>query len=186
MVVAISDAAASRSIASLARQLNPAIHIIVRTRYILEVEPLYKLGVNEVVPEEFETSVEILSRVLRNYLVPHDDIEQCITEIRSDGYEMLRTMSRRHSHAVGISGYLSGAELATFRVQKGSILDGQSLSKGTIRNRSGATVMVIKRDVEVVPNPDPVWELQAGDILLLLGAPEQLIAAGKLFLPDKE
>ncbi len=42
--------------------------------------------------------------------------------------------------------------------------------------------MVIKRDVEVVPNPDPVWELKAGDILLLLGAPEQLIAAGKLFL----
>lgn len=186
MVVAISDAAASRSIASLARQLNPAIHIIVRTRYILEVEPLYKLGVNEVVPEEFETSVEILSRVLRNYLVPHDDIEQCITEIRSDGYEMLRTMSRRHSHAVGISGYLSGAELATFRVQKGSILEGQSLSHGTIRNRSGATVMVIKRGEEMVPNPDPMWDLKADDILLLLGAPEQLIAAGKLFLPINE
>ena len=137
-------------------------------------------------PDEFETSVEILSRVLRNYLVPHDYSEQCITEIRSDGYEMLRTMSRRHSHAVGISGYLSGAELATFRVQKGSILEGQSLSQGTIRNRSGATVMVIKRGEEMVPNPDPMWDLKAGDILLLLGASEQLIAAGKLFLPAKE
>ena len=43
-------------------QLNPSIHVIVRTRYILEVEPLFKLGVNEVIPEEFETSVEILSQ----------------------------------------------------------------------------------------------------------------------------
>jgi CPA2 family monovalent cation:H+ antiporter-2 len=95
---------------------------------------------------------------------------------------MFRTMSRRHSHAAAISGYLSGAELAPFGVQEGSVLEGQSLSQGTIRNRSGATVMVIKRDVEMVPNPDPVWELKAGDILLLLGAPEQLTAAGKLFL----
>lgn len=181
MVVAISDAAASRRVAALARQINPAIHIIVRTRYLLEVEPLYKLGVNEVVPEEFETSVEILSRVLRNYLVPQNDIEQCVSEVRSDGYEMLRSMSRRHSHAVGISGYLSGAELATFRVKQGAVLDGQSLSEGTIRSCSGATVMVIKRGEEVVPNPDPVWELKEGDILLLLGSAKQLAAAGKLF-----
>lgn len=181
VVVAISDAAASRRVAALARQLNPGLHIIVRTRYLLEVEPLYKLGVNEVVPEEFETSVEILSRVLRNYLVPHDEIEQCVNEVRSDGYEMLRTMSRRHSHAVGISGYLAGAELATFRVKQGSTLAGQSLSDGTIRSCSGATVMVIKRGEEVVPNPDPVWDLKEGDILLLLGSAEQLAAAGKLF-----
>jgi len=181
MVIAISDAAASRRVASLARQMNPSIHIIVRTRYILEVEPLYKLGVNEVVPEEFETSVEILSRVLRNYLVPQSDIERCVAEIRSDGYEMLRTMSRRHSHAVGISGYLSGAEIATFRIQKGSVLEGTSLRDGMLRNLSGATILTIKRGEELIPNPDPVWELQAADIVLLLGTADQLAAAGTLF-----
>jgi CPA2 family monovalent cation:H+ antiporter-2 len=180
MVVAISDAATSRRVAVLARQINPSIHIIVRTRYMLEVEPLYKLGVNEVVPEEFETSVEILSRVLRNYLVPQDDIERCIAEVRSEGYEMLRTLSRRHSHAVGISGYLSGAEIATFRVHKDSALEGTSLKEGILRNRSGATILTIKRGEELIPNPDPVWELRAEDIVLLLGTPEQLAAAGKL------
>jgi len=183
LVVAISDAAASRRIASLARQMNPAIHIIVRTRYLLEVEPLYKLGVNEVIPEEFETSVEILARVLRTLLVPHDDIERCIAEVRSDGYEMLRTMSRRHSHAVGISGYLAGAELGTFRVRSGSPLEGEGLREGTIRSRSGATVLVIKRGDEVVPNPDPVWSFQSDDLVVLLGTPEQLVVAGRLFGP---
>lgn len=184
MVVAISDAAASRRVASLARHLNPALHIIVRTRYLLEVEPLYKLGANEVIPEEFETSIEILSRVLRNYMVPHSDIERCIAEVRSDGYDMLRTISRRHSHAVGISGYLSGAEIATYRVQKRSQLEGKGLREGTIRSMSGATVLVIKRGEEVVPNPDPVWELQDNDIVLLLGTPEQLAVAGRLFEPS--
>ena len=181
MVIAISDAAASRRVAAQARQGNPSIHIIVRTRYVLEVEPLYKLGVNEVIPEEFETSIEILSRVLRNYLVPQDDIERCVADVRSDGYEMLRTISRRHSHAVGISGYLSGAEIATFRVHKGSMLEGTTLREGILRSRSGATILTIKRGDEIIPNPDPVWELKGEDIVLLLGSSEQLSAAGKLF-----
>jgi CPA2 family monovalent cation:H+ antiporter-2 len=186
LVVAISDAAASRRVAALARQMNPSLHIIVRTRYVLEVEPLLKLGVNEVVPEEFETSVEIFSRVLRTYLVPHHDIERCIAEVRSDGYDMLRSLSRRHSHAVGISGYLSGAEIGTFRVREKSQLESRTLREGTIRSMSGATVLVIKRGDEVVPNPDPVWELRRDDLVLLLGTPEQLAAAGRLFEPEPQ
>jgi len=185
MVVAISDAAASRHISALARQLNPSIHVIVRTRYILEVEPLLKLGVNEVIPEEFETSVEILSRVLKRFLVPQDVIESCVAEVRRDGYEMLRTVSRRHSHAVGIAGFLSGAEIGTFRLYKGSALDGTSLREGVLRSKSGATVLAIKRGEDVTTNPDPVWDLKDNDIILLLGTPEQLAAAGKLFEAPK-
>ena len=181
MVVAISDAAAGRRIAALARQLNPAIHLIVRTRYILEVEPLFKLGVNEVIPEEFETSVEILSRVLKRFMVPQDVIESCVVDVRRDGYEMFRSVSKRHSHAVGIAGFLVGAEIGTFVVRKGSPLMGTSLRDGVLRSRSGATILAIKRGAEIVPNPDPVWELKAGDIVLLLGSPEQLAAAGSLF-----
>ena len=186
MVVAISDAAASRRIAALARQLNPSIHVIVRTRYILEVEPLFKLGVNEVIPEEFETSIEILSRVLRRFLVPQDVIDSCIVDVRRDGYDMFRSASKRHSHAVGIAGFLSGAEIGNFRVHKGSPMEGASLREGLLRSRSGATILAIKRGEEVMPNPDPVWVLEDKDVVLLLGTPEQLVAAGRLFEPVKK
>ena len=185
IVVAISDAASSRHIAALSRQLNASIHVIVRTRYISEVAPLFKLGVSEVIPEEFETSVEILSRVLKSYLVPHDIIEERIADVRRGGYEMLRSVSRMHSHAVGIAGFLSGAEIGTFQVHKSSPLAGTSLRGGVLKSRSGATVLAIKRGEEVTPNPDPMWELKYGDIVLLLGTPEQLAAAGKLFEPAK-
>jgi CPA2 family monovalent cation:H+ antiporter-2 len=183
LVVAISDAAASRRIAVLARRMSASIHIIVRTRYVAEVEPLYRLGVNEVIPEEFETSVEILSRVLKKFLLPQDVIDSCIAEVRKGSYEMLRGMSRRHSHATGISGYLSGAEIGTFMVGHGSLLEGKSMREGTLRDRSGVTVLAIRRGDDTVTNPDPVWELRSGDIVLLLGTPEQLSAAGKLFRP---
>jgi CPA2 family monovalent cation:H+ antiporter-2 len=181
IVIAISDAASSRRIAAQARKMNPGIHVIVRTRYILEMEPLYKLGVNEVIPEEFETSIEILSRVLRKYLLTHDEIERCVSQVRGDSYEMFRTMSRRHSHAVGISGFLTGAELGTFRVGATSPLVGTCLRDGILRDRSGATLLMIKRGNDVIPNPDPVWEIQEADIVLILGTPEQLAAAAGLF-----
>jgi CPA2 family monovalent cation:H+ antiporter-2 len=181
IVIAISDAASSRRIADQARRQNPAVHIIVRTRYIAEMEPLYGLGVNEVVPEEFETSIEILSRVLRRYLLTHDEIERYVSEMRSDSYDMFRSMSRRHSHAVGISGFLSGAEIGTFRLGAKSPLVGKSLREGILRERSGATLLAIKRSDTVVPNPDPVWELREGDVVLIMGTSEQLAAAAGLF-----
>jgi monovalent cation:H+ antiporter-2, CPA2 family len=181
MVIAISDAAASRRIAAVARGMNKSVHLIVRTRYLLEMEPLFMLGVNEVIPEEFETSVEILSRVLRTFLTPQDVIESCVADVRRGGYEMLRSASKRHSHAVGIAGFLSGAEIGSFRVHRESRIQGESLREGVIRRESGATVVAVKRGDEITPNPDPDWELREGDVALLLGTPEQLRTAGKLF-----
>jgi CPA2 family monovalent cation:H+ antiporter-2 len=181
MVVAISDATATRRLVAQARSMNSTIHLIVRTRYIAEMEPLYALGANEVIPEEFETSIEIFSRVLRNYLVPHDQIEQCIGEVRKDSYQMFRSMSRRNVHAVGISSYLAGAELMTCRVQSGSAADGSVLRDGLVRGRSGATILAIKRGEEVAANPDPLWKLQSDDVVVLLGNPQQLSVASTQF-----
>jgi voltage-gated potassium channel Kch len=48
----------------VARSLNPTIHIIARTRYVTEIPELSRLGADVVIPEEFETSIEIFARVL--------------------------------------------------------------------------------------------------------------------------
>ena len=58
---------------------------------------------------------------------------------------------------------------------------GTSLGEGILRDRSGATLLMLKRGSDVIPNPDPIWEFHDGDIVLLLGTPEQLVAAAGLF-----
>jgi len=40
---------------------------------------------------------------------------------------------------------------------------------------------MIKRGDSVIPNPDPVWELLEGDVVLIMGTSEQLAAAARLF-----
>jgi len=75
MVIAISDLVATRRIVEVTHRINPNLFIIVRTRYIEEMKPLHDLGASEVIPEEYETSVEIFSRVLEQYQIPREEIE---------------------------------------------------------------------------------------------------------------
>lgn len=90
VVLAISDATATRRVVASVRQLTQAAYLIVRTRYAHEVELLHRLGASEVVPEEFETSIQIFSSVLTQYQTPDLRIETLVEQLRSDGYELLR------------------------------------------------------------------------------------------------
>jgi CPA2 family monovalent cation:H+ antiporter-2 len=91
LVVAISDQLATRHAVALARELRPELHLIVRTRYLSEVPELYKLGATQVIPEEFETSIEIFARVLGTYGVAPAVIQQEAEAVRGAGYEVLRS-----------------------------------------------------------------------------------------------
>jgi len=91
VVIAISDPSSTQKIVSKVREFSRTVHIIVRTRYLNEIEASKKLGADEVIPEEFETSIEIFTRVLKHYLVPLNEIEGFTQEIRSGSYEMLRS-----------------------------------------------------------------------------------------------
>jgi CPA2 family monovalent cation:H+ antiporter-2 len=59
VVLAISDPAATRFATIQVRRSNPGAYIIARTRQVAEVAELMRLGVDEVIPEEFETSIAI-------------------------------------------------------------------------------------------------------------------------------
>ena len=81
IAVVISDPSAVRAITAVARKLNPKVHIVVRTRFLGEVDALRRLGADDVIPEDFETSIEIFSRVLGHYLVPRQTIERFVNSI---------------------------------------------------------------------------------------------------------
>jgi CPA2 family monovalent cation:H+ antiporter-2 len=90
LVLAISDPIATRRAVKVARQLNPDIHIIARTRYLREIDDLRETGADQVVPEEFETSIEIFSLVLQYYRLPSRVIAEKAERIRKEGYALLR------------------------------------------------------------------------------------------------
>jgi CPA2 family monovalent cation:H+ antiporter-2 len=174
LVVAISDPASTRKTVATARRMNPSLYIIVRTRYLAEVEDLRALGADEVIPEEFETSVEIFSRVLSQFGIPRNVIADRIDDIRKDSYRSFRTheLPRRfvgEGHAM-----LSGIETETYLVRKSSHLAGHSLGGIQLRTRTGATAMAVKRGEELHQNPGPDFVLGGDDIVLLVGRREDI------------
>jgi len=74
----------------MARQLAPDVFILARTRSVSEIDQLYAAGANLVIPEEFETSIEIFTAVLRGYHVPTNVIEAQIVVLRQERYSILR------------------------------------------------------------------------------------------------
>jgi len=83
IVLAISDAQATRQAVQIARHENPNLQIIVRTRYLTEIDVLRELGANEIIAEEFETSLEVLTLALREFQTPSAAISRAIARLRS-------------------------------------------------------------------------------------------------------
>lgn len=138
LVIAISDPTSTRRIVSIARNENPDIYIIVRTRYIAEVDDLRRLGANDVIPEEFETSIEIFSRVLDKYKFPNHIILDLVDKIRSDSYTALRSVDlTKKKHLFEKWDWLPEIEIDGFKVAEDSHFIGKSISELQIRKKQG-------------------------------------------------
>ncbi|WP_136809039.1 cation:proton antiporter [Desulfosediminicola flagellatus] len=186
VVVAINDPTATREIVETIRNLTEKAHLIVRTRYLTEMKPLYDLGANEVIPEEFETSVEIFSRVLANYLVPRDEIDKLAIHLRSDGYEMFRMLPGKSSLLSKIDLHLPDVEVAAIRIEENSPVVGNTLLNLELRKKHGVTVLAVRHDSQTFSNPEVDAPFCVDDILYVVGTPEKLADIRPLFKQDEK
>ncbi len=180
-VVAISDAAATRRITQLARKENPDLHVIVRTRYTAEIDDLIRLGADEVVPEEFETSVEIFSRVLHHYHTPVNVISDYVDHVRENSYKVLRKTELPKKHLGERTGFLKDIESEVYLLKKGTAAHGRTLKALDLRANTGATLIAVQRKSKVFQNPPPNFILKAGDAVLLIGKRQDIGLAVELF-----
>ncbi len=181
VVVAINDPAATRRITECVRKLNATVHLIVRTRYVQEMQPLHELGANEVIPEEFETSVEIFTRVLAKYLIPRDEIDKFIAKVRLDDYEMLRSLSPKSSSLSDLKFQFPDIEISTFRVEERSPLVGKSLAQIQLRKKYGVTLLALHRNSKIVSNPGGAFTTCANDVFFVLGQQDEIASVTGLF-----
>ncbi len=180
-VIAISDPAGTNRIVDKIRSLNPTIYIIARTRYVSQAHTLFELGANEVIPEEYETSIEMFIRVLNKYLIQREEIENIVSLIRSEGYEMLRSMSTEKTPIQELDVFLSGMDVRVIQVEESSGASGRTLAQLGLRKDYGITVLATIRNGEktVLPGGDTV--LQPGDSIVTVGLPELLVFANSIF-----
>ena len=98
--ILINDAAATNRIIELARKLNPKLYIIVRTRYLTDLRPLLEKGADQVVADDFGSSVEVFTRVLRAYEISSDTVDKMLKEMKVESYgiELLTALAKPPQH----------------------------------------------------------------------------------------
>jgi len=92
VAVVINDYIASCRIVEVIRKINPEIYIIVRTHYLKQIHAMYQLGANDVIPDEYGSSVEIFTRVMNLFKIPSEQIEKTVNNVRIKSYEKLKSL----------------------------------------------------------------------------------------------
>jgi len=178
IVFAISDPATTRRGVRAAREMGGDVFIVVRTRYASEIDELYRLGANDVIPEEFETSVEIFTRVLQRFHIPRNIIDAQVKIIRGECYGVLRgTCEAVKPSAERLSDLLSAGTAESYYVSKGSWPAGKTLGAVDLRNRTGATVIAVVRGEESFTSPGAEFAVEAGDTLVLVASHRDMNSA---------
>jgi CPA2 family monovalent cation:H+ antiporter-2 len=182
-VIATNDPRSTPRILKQARFLNPILQLVVRTRYLNEVNSLEQQGADIVVPEEMETTVRLFSHVLGAYMIPQEEINQHIQEVRAHDYEIMRG-SIQEAHLMVLQGLdEEGLHTRAVMVRENSYADGKTLQELHLRNEFGITILTIKRDDQAIGNPDGSFKIAVNDRLIMMGNADQFVKCAHLFRP---
>ncbi len=170
-VVTVGEPGATRRIVSLLRQMNPDVRIIVRVQRVAEIDELERLGADEVVPSEFETSIELFTRLLVHLGVPRHVVRIQEGVIRLGNYQALRGGGTASAELMAKTQQLiAGGIIESARVMEGSAAAGRTLGELGL----AATVLVVVRADAPLPTPDATTRLAAGDLVVLFGPHEAI------------
>lgn len=168
IVFAISDATATRRGLLLVRGLGSKAQIIVRSRYVTGLDALYEAGADSVIPEEFETSIEVFSQVLEAYHIPKNIIDAEVKAVRAERYGILRATGPVRPSFEKIADLLTAGTAETFYVSPDCPAAGRTLAQLDLRARTGATVIAVVRGEESHTGPAADFLVEPGDTLVLV------------------
>lgn len=180
VVLLMNDPQAARRVVDTVKRVAKHVPVLMRTRYMLEREPLLKLGARDVVAEEVEGAMEMIARMLRSLEIPRNVIDDCIRRVRSETQTSERKATVPRSRLADVRG-LSEMKIECALVQERSRAAGASPMSLRLRSETGALVVGVRRGEKLLEKPDPSIPFEAGDVVYFVGTSEALERALPLF-----
>ncbi|HKB61061.1 MAG TPA: monovalent cation:proton antiporter-2 (CPA2) family protein [Gallionellaceae bacterium] len=175
LVVTYNDQHSALKILHHVKELRPDLPVVVRTTDDSNIAALTEAGAAEVVAEVTEGSVMLASQVLLNFGVPLARVIRRIQETRARRYSMFSGYLR-NAPSAGDTAERTQPRFRSVMLGAGDAAAGRSIDEvnlaafqveiNAVRRRGGKTVVIT-----------PGLVLNAGDVLVLLGAPDQLSEA---------
>ncbi len=176
LVITFADTQLALRILHHVRALNPALPVIVRTLDDADMDRLIAAGASEVVPETFESSLMLASHALVLLGVPLRRVVRRIRDIREHRYSLMRGFFHGGTDEAEDPDEAREPRLHSVTLATGASASGRSLGELAL-DELGVRVTALRRRELRMISPDPQTALQEGDVIVLLGTPEQLAAA---------
>lgn len=183
LVVTVPDETAAELVVSAARDLAPSLPIIARAATGEGVRRLKHDGAQSVIHPELEGGLEIVRNTLLALEYPMSQVQEYVDAVRYDAYDIdvlspdeQRTLQQLMSGAHGM-------EVIWRTIPPESQLVGKTLAEADLRARTGASIVALVRQQQVLANPKSSTVFAPADQLGLLGDVQQLQAVEQLISP---
>ena len=174
VIVTMNDTPSAEKILHHVHELRPDLPVVVRTPDERDLDRLSKAGAAEVVPESLEASLMLASHALVLVGVPLNRVLRRIRDTRSQRYRLLRGffygLTDREDDSAG------QPRLHSVWLAKGSKTIGRTLGDLDLAG-IGCEVSAIRRRGIKAIEPAPETRLEEGDVVVILGRPEEVAAA---------
>ena len=173
VVITFEDARAALRVLEHTRELRPDVPVLVRTRDDSYLESFERAGATAVVPEVLEASLMLASHTLALLEVPMSRVFRYVRDVRADRYRLLRSYFHGEERQDLSKAERFREQLLALKLPPGARAVGRRLGELELETH-GVTVTAVRRGGIRGPQPDQHTQLQAGDVLVLYGTPENL------------
>jgi len=182
VIVSAPSIITAREILNIVRTHNPGVEIIVRANDMEQIKELQKINVREIVQPEFEASLEMIRQTLLhlNYRIPA--IQNLIDEIKETTYSTGKTSAINSFILKSMKETPFLIETGWYEVKTGDHVEGRSIRDLEVRKKSGVSIVGLMRGETFIPNPEPDYIFNAGDLIAVIGTEEKKSLFEKMFL----
>jgi monovalent cation:H+ antiporter-2, CPA2 family len=176
VIVTVPDPVGARLVVERARSMNPNVHVVARAATVEHLEELGRLGVYEAVHPESEAGLELGRQALSHLGVAVGDVERFADEVRRELYAPITRQGTDGDLLSQLERVSRQIETQWVRLPENSPLKGRTIGELEVRTETGASIVAIVRGDLVLASPGPDGRFEPGDLVGVLGTPEQRAA----------
>lgn len=183
LLLTVPPITTARTVVEHVHKVKPDLHIVARATGIEQMEMLRRLGVYEVVQPELEAGLEIVRQTLLHLDIPATEIQGFTDSVRHELYAPLFELHAEYHTITHLRDAPLLMELSWVALPDDSPVMGRTIQELDIRSATGASVIGIMNDGELLTNPEAGYRFKAGDLVGVLGDRQQTAAFRRMVEP---
>lgn len=177
LVVTVPDESTAEVVVASARKISPSLPIIARAGTQKGVVRLFELGAADVIHPELEGGLEIVRHTLLRLGLPPLQVQKYTDIVRREHYDVAVSSPDEYRILEQLTYALRGLQIVWHELGESSPLLDQSVLDIGLRDQTGASVIAVIRDKQVIANPKSAFRFHAGDVVGLIGEDTRVQAA---------